>query len=82
MYRSFARSGSDYLEEWIRWTPQRRSMLTNPGRENQEDRRDRNLPLVSRDLGGAEQVGGVATTRIELIPKEAEAKKLVTNRVV
>jgi outer membrane lipoprotein-sorting protein len=29
-------------------------------------------------LGGTEQLGGVATTRIELTPKEAEARKLVT----
>lgn len=29
-------------------------------------------------LGGAEQLNGIATTRIELLPKEGEAKKLVT----
>jgi len=29
-------------------------------------------------LGGAEQLDGVATTRIELTPKEGEAKKMVT----
>jgi outer membrane lipoprotein-sorting protein len=29
-------------------------------------------------LGGAEQVGGAAATRLELTPKEAEAKKIIT----